>query len=65
MHAEGSLGGCLLLFVGLPAEADSLLADQTRQVPESRQEIQLSFAPLVERTAPAVVNIYTRKIVRV
>lgn len=32
--------------------------------PRNVQEIQLSFAPLVKKTAPAVVNIYTRKIVR-
>ena len=29
-----------------------------RRVPFSRQDIQLSFAPLVQRTAPAVVNVY-------
>jgi len=32
-------------------------------VPASRQEIHLSFAPLVQRVAPAVVNIYARKVV--
>ncbi len=30
-----------------------------RVVPQSRQDIQLSFAPVVRRAAPAVVNIYT------
>lgn len=35
----------------------------TRVVPDSRAEIQLSFAPLVKRVAPAVVNIYTRRTV--
>ena len=35
-----------------------------RTVPTSQTEIQLSYAPLVRRTAPAVVNIYARKIVR-
>ncbi|PZO75642.1 MAG: serine protease [Mesorhizobium amorphae] len=34
---------------GTPAE---------RRVPFSRQELQLSFAPLVAATAPAVVNVY-------
>ncbi len=34
-----------------------------RQVPQSRQEIQLSYAPLVKRVAPAVVNIFTTKTV--
>lgn len=34
------------------------------RVPESRGEIALSFAPIVKKVAPAVVNIYTRKVVR-
>ena len=32
--------------------------------PTSRQQITLSFAPLVKQTAPAVVNIYTRRVVQ-
>ncbi len=32
-------------------------------VPQSREQITLSYAPLVEQTAPAVVNIYTQTIV--
>jgi S1-C subfamily serine protease len=35
-----------------------------RLVPETRQEIQLSFAPVVRATAPAVVNIYSRRVVQ-
>ena len=34
------------------------------KVPSSRAEIGLSFAPVVKKTSPGVVNIYTRKIVR-
>ena len=34
-----------------------------KAVPESQAQIQLSFAPLVKRAAPAVVNIYTRRVV--
>lgn len=33
-------------------------------VPESRAEIALSFAPIVKRAAPAVVNVYAQRIVR-
>lgn len=33
-------------------------------VPQSRAEIQLSFAPLVRETSPAVVNIYAKRVVR-
>jgi len=35
-----------------------------KQVPNEKAEIQLSFAPLVAKAVPAVVNIFTRKIVR-
>ncbi len=35
-----------------------------RTVPQSRQQIELSYAPLVKKVAPAVVNIYTRRVVR-
>ncbi len=41
-----------------PAMADN------RALPESREQITLSFAPLVRQTAPAVVNIYTSRVVR-
>src|SRR5262245_66547993 len=37
---------------------------QQRVVPQDRTQIQLSFAPLVKTTAPAVVNIYTKRTVR-
>lgn len=36
---------------------------QERQVPENRAQVQYSFAPLVDKAAPAVVNIYAQKIV--
>ncbi|PPR74791.1 MAG: hypothetical protein CFH05_00927, partial [Alphaproteobacteria bacterium MarineAlpha3_Bin4] len=32
--------------------------------PNGKAEIQLSFAPLVAKAVPAVVNIFTRKIVQ-
>jgi Do/DeqQ family serine protease len=38
-------------------------ADQ-RRVPFGREEMQLSFAPLVKETAPAVVNVYASQQVR-
>jgi len=44
---------------GNPADADA-----PRRVPASQGEIQLSFAPLVKRTAPAVVNVYAARIVQ-
>jgi Do/DeqQ family serine protease len=33
-------------------------------VPQSRAEIDLSFAPLVKRVSPAVVNVFTKRVVR-
>ncbi|WP_295736347.1 DegQ family serine endoprotease [uncultured Bartonella sp.] len=34
------------------------------EVPQSRAEIKLSFAPLVKATAPSVVNVYAARIVK-
>ncbi len=45
----------LLLFPISPADA------QTRVVPEQRQQVLWSFAPVVEEVTPSVVNIYTRR----
>lgn len=44
-----------------PAAAPAL--DQ-RRVPFSQGEIQLSFAPLVQQTAPSVVNVYAERMAR-
>lgn len=35
-----------------------------RVTPGSMSEVKLSFAPVVERAAPAVVNIYTRRVIQ-
>lgn len=37
------------------------LAAQERQVPQSAIELQASFAPVVRKAAPAVVNIYAKR----
>jgi serine protease Do len=47
-----------LLLATAPALA------QDRVAPASREQVRLSFAPVVKRTAPAVVNIYSRRVVR-
>ncbi|HXP31275.1 MAG TPA: DegQ family serine endoprotease [Stellaceae bacterium] len=39
-------------------------AAQSRAAPESREAIHLSFAPVVKKVAPAVVNVYSRRTVR-
>ncbi len=48
----------LCMMVGATAFA------QDRAVPETQAQMTMSFAPLVKKTAPAVVNIYTRKVVQ-
>jgi Do/DeqQ family serine protease len=52
------LGACALLLAALPAAA------QTTVVPTSREFIHLSFAPVVKKVAPAVVNVFSRRVVR-
>jgi Do/DeqQ family serine protease len=37
---------------------------QTRTAPESRREVQLSFAPVVKKAAPSVVNVYGARVER-
>lgn len=52
------------VVTGVLLLADLSFAAEPRQIPESRNQMQLSYAPLVKKTAPAVVNIYARKVVR-
>lgn len=54
---------CLLLVLSLGAYARAQDGGQPR-VPQSAQQLQMSFSPLVKKTGPAVVNIYTKRIVR-
>ena len=52
-------------FGAVPAaEAQAPVVPQARAVPESRASVLQSFSPLVKRSAPAVVNVFTRKVVR-
>src|SRR6201992_3673754 len=37
---------------------------QDRRVPSSAQELRLSYAPIVQRVQPAVVNVYAAKVVQ-
>lgn len=59
--AEGpvdSLRQLFLVIFSLIAGSCSALADE---IPASREQISLSFAPVVRQASPAVVNIYTEK----
>ena len=35
-----------------------------QSIPQNRDQIRLSYAPLVKKAAPAVVNIYAKRLVR-
>jgi serine protease Do len=56
--AIAAAGAALLL--GLPVQAQV----PAQAVPQSREQITLSFAPVAKRTANAVVNIYARTVVQ-
>ncbi|WP_339748178.1 Do family serine endopeptidase [uncultured Maricaulis sp.] len=53
----------LLFAAPVAAQETDLTANQDRIVPDSRVEMQLSFAPIVRDVAPAVVNVYSRRVV--
>jgi Do/DeqQ family serine protease len=48
----------LCVFTGAAA-----MAQTAKQAPQSREEVTLSFAPVVKRAAPAVVNVYAKTLV--
>ncbi|MGJ4883107.1 MULTISPECIES: DegQ family serine endoprotease [unclassified Bradyrhizobium] len=52
----------LVLLLSLLAA--SPLAAQDRRVPQSQAELRLSYAPIVQRVQPAVVNVYAAKVVQ-
>ncbi|MCR4282532.1 MAG: trypsin-like peptidase domain-containing protein, partial [Bauldia sp.] len=58
MFGRAVVAVSLVLGFGLPAFAAE------RQVPASVAEVQLSFAPIVKRVAPAVVNVYASRTIR-
>jgi Do/DeqQ family serine protease len=54
------------VFAGAIVALSALLASasaEDRRVPSSPTELQLSFAPVVRRVAPAVVNVYAARVV--
>lgn len=48
----------MALSISVPAGAE-----EAKTLPQSRAEVQLSFAPLVKQTAGTVVNVYAEKVV--
>lgn len=62
-QAEISKAGSVSAPVG--GAAPKLVAsDAVKVVPGSKAEVELSYAPVVKSVAPAVVNVYSRKVVR-
>jgi serine protease Do len=59
-----ALGATVVALLSLAAPAALAQTPPSRVVPGSQDQVQLSFAPLVKRVAPGVVNIYTKKTVR-
>ncbi len=67
--AAMAMGAALAISgaAGVYAQADttgSALKSLDKRVPASRAQAQLSFAPIVKRAAPAVVNVYSKRIVK-
>jgi Do/DeqQ family serine protease len=59
MRIKAAFAAVLLLLVAPVQGARA----QDRQVPGSIAQLQLSFAPIVKRVAPAVVNVYAQHVV--
>jgi Do/DeqQ family serine protease len=56
--------GSLCLLLGLVVFSGPLAAQTLRTTPIDRQQIQLSYAPVVRAVAPAVVNVYASRTVQ-
>lgn len=54
----------VILFSVLLMISPSALQATDKKPPSSMLEIQLSYAPIVKQAAPAVVNIYTKRVVK-
>lgn len=63
-HVSKFLAVAGLLVVALLALALMPVMAQAQRLPETRTEIELTFAPLVKEVSPAVVNVYTQKTVK-
>jgi Do/DeqQ family serine protease len=53
----------IILLVLIAASVASSATAQERRVPASPTEVKLSYAPVVQKAAPAVVNVYAAKLV--
>ncbi|UXN04494.1 DegQ family serine endoprotease [Bartonella sp. HY406] len=58
------LASSIVLLAVFSGSFSANAQDAQRQVPQSPMEMQLSFAPLVKKAMPAVVNVYAARQVR-
>ena len=54
-------GSAVVAFACFAAVVSGPAVAQTREVPSDRSEVMLSFAPVVKKAAPAVVNIFAKR----
>lgn len=60
-----ALAALLILLMSPLYQAQAQLwPTPEKQVPQTQQQVQMSYAPLVREVAPAVVNVYTKKTVQ-
>jgi len=53
----------LFILIGASTFLQAQEFQSLRQVPHSREHLKLSYAPVVKQVSPAVVNIYTKRVV--
>ena len=58
MRFATTILSALVLFLASP------IVRAEKAVPEAAGQVQLSFAPIVKRTAPAVVNVYAQRVTK-
>ncbi len=62
--ALAAVAGGVFVPQGAAAEGTAAPGGARREVPANRDQVMLSFAPVVRKVAPAVINIYSRKVER-
>src|SRR3954464_13037145 len=53
---------CTAVFLTFAASVNATAQD--RRVPTSAADVKLSYAPIVQRVTPAVVNVYAAKVIQ-
>jgi Do/DeqQ family serine protease len=56
--------GCAATAWAQPAPSPAPAPETDRRLPQSADEVRLSYAPIVKRVAPAVVNVYASRVVQ-